>query len=118
MPTGTACGGTRAHIHDEHLISQPDLRPVQIIESNLQRLGLGLDRISPEFVRRLHVTARFDDNPSVFRLSQIRIGHLGHEPGGTTDHDNRRKAQQPLRVSEPLLGGEQLRVRHWFLLVV
>jgi hypothetical protein len=35
---------------------------VQIVESNLQRLGL--DRIGPKFVRRLHVTARFDDNLS------------------------------------------------------
>src|SRR5690349_21754353 len=51
----------------EHVISEPDLRPVQIVESNLQRLGL--DRIGPKFVRRLHVTARFDDNPSGFGLA-------------------------------------------------
>jgi hypothetical protein len=37
---------------------------VQIVESSLQCLGPG--RIRPEFVRRLQVTARFDDD--LFRL--------------------------------------------------
>src|SRR6476620_8522524 len=50
----------------EHLISKPDLRPVQIVESDLQRLGL--DRTGPKFVRRLHVTAWFDDNLPGFGL--------------------------------------------------
>ena len=86
----------------EHLISEPDLRPVQIVESNLQRLGL--DRIGPKFVRRLHVTARFDDNLSGFGLPQIGLGHLGHEAGGFADHDDTREAQQLLRVGELLLG--------------
>lgn len=92
----------------EHLISEPDLRPVQIVEPNLQRLGL--DRIGPKFVRRLHVTARFDDNLSGFGLPQIGLVHLGHEAGGAADYDDTREAQQLLRVGELLLGGEQLRV--------
>ena len=86
----------------------PDLRPVQIVEPDLQRPGL--DRIGPKFVRRLHVTARFDDNLSGFGFPQVGLGHLGHEAGGAADHDDTREAQQLLRVGELLLGGEQLRV--------
>ena len=85
-----------------------DAVTVQIVESSLQRLGL--DRIGPEFVRRLHVTARFDDYPSGFGLPQIGLVHLGHEAGGAADHDDSREAQQLLRVGELLLGGEELRV--------
>src|SRR5580698_11204041 len=53
----------------EYLIREADLRPVQIVESSLQRLGL--DRIGPKFVRRLQVTARLDDNLSGSGLPQI-----------------------------------------------
>ncbi len=53
----------------EHLVSEPDLRSVQIVKSNLQRLGL--DRIGRKFVRRLHVATGFDDDLSGFGLPQI-----------------------------------------------
>ncbi len=82
----------------EHLISEPDLRPVQIVESNLQRLGL--DGIGPKHMRRLHVTPRFDDSLSGLRLPQIGLVHLDHEAGGATDHDDTREARQPFRFGE------------------
>ena len=81
---------------------------MQVVGSDLQCLGL--DRIGQKFVRRLHVTARFDDNLSGFGLPQIGLVHLGHEAGGAADHDDTREAQQLLRVGELLLGGKQLRV--------
>ncbi|SCF61992.1 hypothetical protein GA0115254_108115 [Streptomyces sp. Ncost-T10-10d] len=113
ITTGQRLSDAAVVTDHKNLVGEADLRPVQVVELDLERLGQL--RGGPQFVRLLHVAAGLHDDVADRGEFTVGVDHGVHEPGGSADHDDRRDLEPGLGVGELLFRGEQLGVRHGFL---